>query len=247
MKNQFVTLLVLLFCCNLGAQIPSLAPCNTWTFQLGIASAQSEQPLHTIHLPTGSYIICGNDSAASGTHGRLLKLSSQGRVELSKQLSYGSQNLTVKKVRLFSNGLLYGLALATDPLSGLHKPLLFTADTASLTIRSVMEYRFSVSAADWLAADLDEGRDNSTFLFLYNDSLVNVTKLGLPLNTITWSRTYRTRNRPRPVGMEVEYNELHLAWNETDSGYNKGVVISLDFATGNYRFGSRVGGLGKGL
>lgn len=222
--------------------------CDTWTFQLSLGSSQaSEIPTDVVQLPGSNYIICGSDSSTGGIKGRLIKLNNQGDVILSKQLSFGVQSVELKRVKLFSNGNLYVVATLTDPLSGNTQPLLICADTANLSILSVSQLTISIGPVNWKAVDLKEGRQNSLFILSYNDSLLNITKLTSLSNSITWSKTYRPRNSPRPIGIGVEYNEVYVTWNETDSGYTKGILLEIDFLTGNFRKGTRAGGLGEGL
>lgn len=173
-------------------------------------------------------------------------MSTSGNILLSKEIATGLNNFAFEKLRLFSNGKLYGVANTFDPVNGISRPVVVTVDTNSLAITSVFICRPQAGNANWKAADIGEGAQNSTFLFLYNDSLVNITRLGTPLNTVIWSKTLRPRNKPMPVGMGVEYADVYFAWNEIESGYAKGVIASVDFTTGNYKYGSRTGGAADG-
>ncbi|RYZ28895.1 MAG: hypothetical protein EOO10_08035, partial [Chitinophagaceae bacterium] len=224
---------------------PAVSACNTWTFQLRIGSVQSEKPSQAVHLPTGNYVLGGNDSSASGLRGRLIKLSNDGNVLLSKTISYSGQSFELKKLRLFSDGLLYCIGTATDALNA-SSPLLITLDTVSFTVMNVRLCAPSSGDYNWRAVDIGEGRENSAFVFLSNDSLVNISRFDKTSFTTVWSRSYRCRNAPRAVGMAVDYNDIYAAWNETDSGYNKAVTMDLSFATGNYLYGFRLGGAQAG-
>jgi gliding motility-associated-like protein len=227
-------------------QAQTLNACNTWTFQLQLSSAASEQPSDAINLPDGNYIICGNDSSASGKNARLLKLNSQGVLLYSKAFSVNNQQFTIQHIRSSANGNLYALGTILEPATGFTRPVLLVVDPASLSLITVLQLDMNGGPANWKGVDLTEMADNNFFLLCYNDSLLNITSISSS-NSITWSRTYRPRNSPRPVGIGYDYGDVFVVWNETDSGYSKAVKMSLDQASGNYRFGTRIGGLADGM
>jgi gliding motility-associated-like protein len=221
--------------------------CKTWTFQLQYSNANvDERPSDVLPLPGSGYIICGSDSSANGVRGRLLKLNSEGAVVLSKELAVANKKLEIKRIRLFSNGKLYAVGNATDPLSGANTPILVTLDTVSLSVLSVFELNGPAGAGPWQVADLNEGRENTCFILSSTNSLINVTKLTYTTNSINWSKTYGARNSPRPVGINLSYSYVYAAWNETDGSNKKGVVMALDFDNGNYKYGNRTGGSSEG-
>lgn len=233
---------ILFFGCIFCNAQPNPDSCDTWTFQLRLGRAGvSELPADVVQLPTENYIIVGADSIGSSVKARIVKLNKKGEILISKQLSDANADLRIKQVQLFSNGDLY--CLATSTAGPDYMPVLYVVDTSDLSIKSVLRMGPSTGSVKWRGAGVDEGRNNSFFIFSHTDTSVNVTKVQQPAHTILWSKTYKTRNAPHGVGVQAEYNDIFVAWNEVDSGFNKGVLMTLDFNTGNFKKGGRVGGL----
>lgn len=228
-------------------QTSSAGSCNTWTFQTGLSSLKTEKPSDIVQLPSSCYIIGGSCSSGSNLSGRLIKLSEDGSLLASKELTLGGNGVEVKRLYYFSIGKLYGIGTITDALNGT-TPVLFNIDTVSLSIQSVFSFDVNNGPVNWKGFDLTENpMDSSLFVLLNNDSLINVTKFRPDLSTTIWSKTYRPKNAPRPVGIGIEALDVYVAWNETDSGYSKGVVANLDPVTGNFRWGSKVGQPSQGV
>lgn len=216
--------------------------CNTWTFQVQLNSSKSEIPSDLTALPTNSYVICGRDSNASEGNGRLLKTDGQGNLIASKEIILAQQNVNVKKLKYFSNGRIYALGEISDQVTFLRIPVLFVIDTSDLSI--VSSFKLSIATGgSWNGIDLEEGKANTFTILMSNDSLINISKLQFN-GSLIWSRSYKTKNKPRPIGIGNEFfSDTYVAYNETDSGYKKGVIASFDYTTGNFRFSHKIGGL----
>ena len=224
-------------------KMSSSGSCDTWTFQTSLSSSKTELPSDIIQLPGSSYVIAGSCSAGSNLSGRLIKLSEDGNVLLSKELTLAGYQVELKRLHYYAIGKLYGIGTITDVISATTTPVLFSIDTASLSIQTVVKLNVNSGPSDWKGFDLTENpMDSTLFVLLNNDSLINVTKFKPDLSALIWSKTYRPKNAPRLVGIGIEALDVFVAWNETDSSYSKGVVINLDHATGNFRYGSKVGG-----
>ena len=217
--------------------------CNTWTFMTELFSSKKERPSDIIQLPGSSYIIGGSSNAGGNLSGRLIKLSEDGNVLKSKELTMPGYQVEVNRLHYYAIGKIYGIGTITDASNSASFPALFSIDTGSLSIQFFSRLNVSGGPADWKGFDLTENpMDSTVFVLLNNDSLINVTKLKPDLSTVAWSKTYRPKNTPRMVGIGIEALDVFVAWNETDSGYSKGVVANLDPTTGNFKYGSKVGG-----
>ncbi|MGZ4011661.1 MAG: T9SS type B sorting domain-containing protein, partial [Flavisolibacter sp.] len=217
--------------------------CNTWTFQTELTSSQAERPNDIVQLPSASYVICGVTGPGSNVFGHLIKVSADGQVLASKELKLAGYQVLLNRLHYFAIGKLYGIGTISDSIHGWGAPALFNIDTGSLVVQSVTRLNETSGSLDWKGFDMAESSMDSTmYVLLHNDSLINVTKFKADLSTLVWSKTYRPKNAPKPVGIGIEALDVFVAWNETDSSYSKGVVANLDPNTGNFRYGSKVGG-----
>jgi gliding motility-associated-like protein len=221
--------------------------CDARSFQLALNSSQTEHPSDIVQLPTTSYIICGNSTTSSGTNGRLIKLAPDGHILLSKELSLSGQQLELKRLCYLSTGYLYAIGTSTDIVTGATAPVLINIDTSSLTLLSVAQLQISEGPSNWKGFDLCQGPDHTFFLLCNNDSLINVSRRIERSNDAVFSHTYRPRHAPKMVGIEAESPYVHVAWNEVDSGYTKGVVVTLHLVSGQVMFATRVGGAAEGV
>lgn len=214
--------------------------CNTWTFQLELNSSKSENPRDIVTLPTSSFIISGDNSSTSGKNGRLIKLDHRGSIIISKDITLNENDVTLIKLKYFSDGHVYALGEMTDRGSFVPTPFLLKIDTTDLHIISSIQLLLP-NSGNCTGIDLDEGRDNSLSILLSNDSLINVSKLTLNGN-ILWSKSFRTKNKPAPIGIGNDYFYVYVSYNETDSGFKKSAVMSLDFQTGDLKSSYKIGG-----
>ena len=224
-----------------------LNTCNTWSFQMEFSSSQSEHPTDILQLPTSSYILCGNSVQGSGTNGRLIKLAPNGHAVLSKQLSIPGKNVELNKIHFISKGYLYAIGTSTDVNTGNSEPILVNIDTATLAILSIVNCQINQGPQNWKGYDLAEQPDSYIYFLAYNDSLINVTAFIPGSMNILWSKTYHPRNHPQIVGIGSFDAVVYVGWNEKDSGFTKGVVLSLDYTTGNFTSEFKVGGAADGL
>lgn len=229
----FVFLLALFVSTNLTAQNGN---CNTWTYNVKLGNAaNNEKALDLLTLPDSSSIICGSSEGSSATTGLLIKLNNKGDLLWSKSFSQTQQDIVFKKIKFFPNGRAYVVGDAKNRASTATTPIILCIDltgsiiwTKSLNNISLMK---AIDFCNW---------DNSFSVLSSNNTSINVTMLDLNGQTV-WSKTYNTKNAHTAIGIGSETNDIYVGYNETDSGYNKVVMVDLDL-NGQFKFATKLGG-----
>lgn len=122
-------------------------------------------------------------------------------------------------------------------------PLVICADTTGNILWS-RQFNYTVGNS-WKSVDIRESQFNSFSVLNYSDSLIAASRVDFDGN-IVWSKVYNAKNQVSPVGIAGDSWDTYIAYNETDSGYKKGVMLVLDQA-GTLQYSSKIGGNGTGM
>jgi len=217
--------------------------CNTWTFQLKLGGAGSVEKVNDmVQLSNGDYIIVGTYSTGSAENGLIVRLDRQGNLIWSKFMEQSTYDISIKKIKLFSDGLLYVIMERKPIATTITTPVLCAFDqNGNLQWANVMSV--SGFGGSWKGIDLGEWNANSFSVLINNDSLFNVTKFSTVNRSTIWSKTYKSRGNLSVVGIGNAYAQAFVAYNETDSGFKRAVLLELDIASGNVKNGVRIGGV----
>ena len=228
---------------NQGSAVNQVTACDTWTFQLKLGGAGSVEKVNDmVQLPNGDYIIVGTYSTGSAENGLMVRLDKQGNLIWSKFLEQSTYDISIKKIKLFSDGLLYAIMERKPIATTITTPLLCAFDqNGNLQWANIMNV--SGIGGSWKGIDLGEWAENSFSAVISNDSLFNVTKFSTTNRSTIWSKTYKSRGNLGVIGIGNAYAQAFVAYNETDSGFKRAVILELDIASGNVKNGARIGGV----
>jgi len=242
MTARYHTIL-LLFLLFWTPKLFSQNDCKTWTYQLELTAPFAEVPTDALTLPSGGYIICGYDSSSAGKRGRIIKLSKDGTVVMSKSITVGGNSFVINKIKCFSNGKLYSIAEHTDGASGVISPVILVIDSATLQVTKAM--KLNLGAGSWRGADIGADPFRYFFVLATNDSLITVSRFHLD-GAFNWSRATKTEGKPLPVGMYVAGGALTVAYNEQIAGFTKSSAVRYLATSGLILSSARLGGAVSG-
>ncbi len=230
---------------NKTSRVSSINVCDTWTFQLKLGNAASVEKVNDIiQLPNGEYIIVGTYFDGSMEKGLIVKIDRQGNLLWSKTIEEATYDFSIKKIHLFSDGLLYAMAERKPIATTITTPILCAFDqNGNLQWSNVISV--SGFAGSWQGIDVQEWRENSFSILIGNDSHFNISKLSLTNRTTIWSKTYKSRGNLNLVGLGLEYWDAYVGYNENDSGFRRGIMADIDYNTGNLRFAHCIGGIDR--
>jgi len=217
--------------------------CNTWTFQLKLGDAGSVEKVNDIvQLPTGDYILVGTYANGSAENGLIVKMDKEGNVIWSRILERATYDVSIKKIKLFSDNVLYALMEMKPIATTITTPVLCAIDQDGNLFWSD-QLNVTGIGGSWKGIDMGEWDNNTFSVVINNDSLFNVTKFSTLTRATIWSKTYKSRGNLNIVGIGNAYAMTFVAYNETDSGFKRAVLLELDINNGNVRNGVRIGGI----
>lgn len=214
--------------------------CNTWTFQVKLQNNSQKALSHVTALRDQGFIFTLND--ITGAKGIVGKIAADGQLAWTKELSQFQTAITVKKVKFFSNDLLYVIGDATSQVSNITQPFIAVMDTLG-NVQWMKQVSVSGIGGSWQGVELDQW-ENSFVLLISNDSLINISRLQLN-GSLIWSKSFKPKNKPQCVGVLTAERESYIAYNETDAGIRKCVVQHVDL-NGNLKQAWKLGDNGTG-
>jgi gliding motility-associated-like protein len=219
--------------------------CNTWTFQMKLGDpGVSERVNDMVQLSTSDYIMVGTANFGSGEQGLVAKFGAQGTVLASNIYSLAGYTVSFKKIKQFSDAKIYFVCDITQTASGTTWPALGSMDS-NLNILWLNKIDVSGLPGSWNAVDLAESDiyPNDFSFVISNGLQYNVTRYSTQSSSIVWSKTYQSRGNLEVTGMSQYYYNTTIAYNDTDSGFRRGVVVNVNDSNGNVIKSSSIGGI----